>query len=320
MTSTPEPPLPVVDYASPPARGPWLFFSFLAIVLWGLFGVASRAATNSMSGTDLQVISTIGVVPIALLLLASPNFSKHPRSVGKGVIYSIATGLCGSVGNLAVFEALNRGGEASTVYPLTSVYPIVTVFLAVLILRERLNVYQVFGIGLALGALVLFNLPSEGATTQPGQPGWQRFVAPWMALALVGLVLYGVAGVTQKLATNNISTELSTVCFALTFVPVAAAVMVLWPVKNWHLPAGVWTVAVLTGVLISTGTLTLFAAYRTGKASVVTALTALYPALTAVISIPLFHEKLDLPKGAAIALALGAGVALTYERPASPAV
>ena len=42
-----------------------------------------------------------------------------------------------------------------------------------------------------------------------------------MALALVGLVLYGVAGVTQKLATNNVSTELSTVCFALAFIPVA---------------------------------------------------------------------------------------------------
>jgi uncharacterized membrane protein len=319
MTAPPETPAPVVDYAPPPApaRGPWLFFSFLAIALWGIFGVVSKAASNSLSGTDLQVISTVGVVPIALLLLASPNFSKHPGAIGTGIAYGVATGLCGSVGNLAVFEALNRGGEASTVYPLTSVYPIVTVFLAVLILRERLNMFQASGIGLALAALVLFNLPSDAATTR-AVVGWQRFVAPWMAYALVGLVLYGVAGVTQKLATNNISTELSTVCFALTFIPVAIAVMVLWPVKNWHLPAGVWAAAVLTGVLISTGTLTLFAAYRTGKASVVTALTALYPALTAVISIPLFHETLDLPKGAAIALALGAGVALTYERPAAP--
>ena len=91
--------------------------------------------------------------------------------------------------------------------------------------------------------------------------------------------------------------------------------MVLWPVKDWHFTTVAWVLAVLTGVLISTGTLTLFAAYRTGKASVVTALTSLYPALTVVISIPLFHEKLDLPKGAAIVVALAAGVALTYEKP-----
>jgi uncharacterized membrane protein len=309
-----------LDYAAPtPARrGRWLFFSLLAIALWGVFGVVSKAASNYLSGTDLQVISTLGVVPIALLLLASPTLSKHPGSVGKGVAYGVATGLCGSVGNLAVFVALSRGGEASTVYPLTSVYPLVTVFLAMIILRERLNVVQVLGIGLALGALFLFNVSPENPATQPGASWLQRAFAPWMAFALVGLVLYGVAGVTQKLATNNISTELSTVCFALAFIPVAVAVMVLWPVQSWRLPPRVWTFAVLTGVLISTGTLTLFAAYRTGKASVVTALTALYPALTVVISIPLFNEKLDVQKIGAILLSLGAAVALTFERPPAP--
>jgi hypothetical protein len=55
MTAPPEPPVPVVNYAAPPApaRGPWLFYSFLAIVLWAVFGVASKAASNSLSGTDL---------------------------------------------------------------------------------------------------------------------------------------------------------------------------------------------------------------------------------------------------------------------------
>lgn len=309
----------------PRGRGAWLFFSLLAIALWGVFGVVSKGASNSLSGTDLQVISTLGVVPIALLLVAAPNFSKRTGSLTKGILFGVATGLCGSVGNLAVFVALNRGGEASTIYPLSSVYPLVTLVLAMLILRERLNAVQVVGIGLALGALYLFNVTPEGPSTQPGAPWWQRAVAPWMAYTLVALLLWGVAGVTQKLATNHISTELSTVCFALAFIPVALAVMALWPVQNWRLPAKVWTLAVLTGVLISTGTLTLFAAYRTGKASVVTALTALYPALTAVISIPLFGERLDIRKGAAIAIALAAGVALTYERPSiraagSPAI
>src|SRR3954471_10513543 len=317
MTTTPQTPSPVVDYASPPARGPWLFFSGLAIVLWGVFGAVSKAASDRMSGTDLQVINTLGVVPIALLLVLSPNLGKRTGSLSKGIAYGCLTGLCGSVGNLAVFVALNKGGEASTVYPLTSVYPLVTLVLAMLVLGERLNGVQAFGIALALAALVLFNLvPGSGsAAAQPGAPWWHRLAEPWMAYALVGLVMYGVAGVTQKLATNHISTELSTVCFALTFIPVALAVMIRWPVKNWHFTTAAWVLAVLTGVLISTGTLTLFAAYRTGKASVVTALTSLYPALTVVISIPLFHEKLDLPKVAAIVVALAAGVALTYEKP-----
>jgi uncharacterized membrane protein len=303
----------------------WLFFSFLAIALWGVWGALSKAASNAVpSPTDLQVISTLGVVPIALLLIASPNFSKRTGSLPLGILFGVLTGLCGSVGNLALFASLNKGGDASTVLPLSGVYPLVTVVLAVIILRERLNGVQLFGMVLALGALYLFNAP-QGAGAAPATgpaetalPWWRTLVAPWMALALVSLVLYGVAGVTQKLATNNVSTELSTVCFALAFIPVALVTMWVQRV-NWHLSGRGWMLAVLTGVLISTGTLTLFAAYRTGKASVVTALTALYPALTVVLAVPLFHERMDVRKVAAIVLALAAGVALTYEKPAAAA-
>jgi uncharacterized membrane protein len=133
----------------------------------------------------------------------------------------------------------------------------------------------------------------------------------------VTLLLFGVAAVTQKLATNNISSELSTVCFALAFIPVALAVMV-WRRQQirWDLTATGWTLAILTGAFISTGTLILFAAYRSGKAAVVTALTAMYPLLTAVLAVKIFGESLGVWKILAIVLALAASVALTYERPA----
>ena len=343
MTVTPDPVRPVAaegpppvapvaaagmapDHSPPPRSRAWLFFSVLAIALWGVFGVVSKGASNVVtSAVDLQVISTFGVVPIALLLVASPNFSRRTGSVAKGITYGVATGVCGSVGNLAVFGSMALGGDASTVYPLSGVYPLVTVVLAVLILRERLNRIQLLGMALALGALFLFNAPQEAGTATAPTTGaaawWKTLVAPWMALALAALVLYGVAGVTQKLATNNVSTELSTVCFALAFIPVALVAMGFQAASgaavNWRLPAKAWVLAVLTGALISTGTLILFAAYRTGKASVVTALTALYPALTAVLAVPLFHESMSVRKVAAIVLALGAGVALTYEKPAA---
>ena len=325
-TSSPAP--PALDYEAPvpPARSrAWLFFSVLAILLWGVWGALSKAASNAVpSPTDLQVISTVGVVPIALLLVFSPNFLKRTGSLGAGVFFGFLTGLCGSVGNLALFASLASGGDASTVLPLSGVYPLVTVVLAVIILRERLNGIQLVGMGLALGALYLFNAPqaSGAPATGPGgtgggaAPWWRTLVAPWMALALVALVLYGIAGVTQKLATNHVSTELSTVCFALAFVPVALVTMWIEPV-NWSLRPGAVGLALLTGALISTGTLTLFAAYRTGKASVVTAVTALYPALTVVLAVPLFDERIDARKVVAITLALGAGVALTFERPAA---
>src|SRR5688500_17598106 len=82
----------VLDYrppTSPKRSRAWLFFSILAIALWGVWGAVSKAASNAVpSPTDLQVISTVGVVPIALLLVFSPNFLKRTgrseeRRVGK---------------------------------------------------------------------------------------------------------------------------------------------------------------------------------------------------------------------------------------------
>jgi uncharacterized membrane protein len=64
--------------------------------------------------------------------------------------------------------------------------------------------------------------------------------------------------------------------------------------------------------------LTLFAAYRDGKASIVTALYALYPAITVALAVPLFHEPMFLRKGIAIALALAAAVALSCETAVLP--
>ncbi|HZN65622.1 MAG TPA: DMT family transporter [Tepidisphaeraceae bacterium] len=341
MTAAPPPTPPepsarptVVDYAAPPrvvdhsppppARwGPWLFYSLLAIAFWGVRGIVSKAATNHLpppADLNLQVISTLGVVPIALLLLASPNVRKHPGSVRRGALFGFLTGICGSVGNLCFFSSMERGGEVSTVLPLTSVYPLVTVVLAMAFLRERLNRYQVVGMAVALVSLYLFNKAGQPAAEAAGSTWDQRLRSPWMVLALVTLILFGVAAVTQKLATNNISSELSTVCFALAFIPVALAV-IAWRRQEirWDLSATGWTLAILTGAFISTGTLILFAAYRTGKAAVVTALTAMYPLLTALLAVKIFGESLGGWKVLAIVLALAASVALTYEtQPPSP--
>jgi drug/metabolite transporter (DMT)-like permease len=133
------------------------------------------------------------------------------------------------------------------------------------------------------------------------------------------MVLFGVAAVLQKLATNNISNELSTVGFAVGFLPIGAVILLR---KNpaWHLETTQWILCLSAGAIIGVGTLALFAAYRWGKATVVTAVTALNPLVTVVLAIPIFHEKFSLLKGTTIALALAAGMALTYEKKAESAV
>lgn len=310
-----------LTHAAPvPKRRTWLFYCVFAVLLWGVWGVVSKAAEQELSPATIQVISVVGVLPAGLALLAAPGLRRRPptarrRSPLVGCAFAFGVGLCGSTGNLAMLLAFQKGGEASTVLPLTGIFPLVTILLAVLLLGERMNAWQCGGVALALAALYLFNRPAVADAAEA--PWWAKATTAWMAYSLAALVLWGVAGVLQKMATYEISSELSTLLFAVAFVPVAAVVAATQPV-TWNPAAQGWLLAVLFGALIGVGTLILFAAYREGKASVVTALYALYPALTVLLAVPLFDERIDLRKGAAIVLALAAGVALSYETGIAP--
>jgi uncharacterized membrane protein len=238
-----------------------------------------------------------------------------------GGLAAFGVGLTASVGNLALLLSLRNGAEASIVFPLTGLFPLVTIFLAMLVLRERMNWIQGVGVVVALVAIYLFNRPADGGAAASAS---ESLMSKWMAYAIVALVLWGVAAVLQKVATKYISTELSTVLFALAFIPVA---VVLWWLGNagkiepisWHISGKAWGIAIAFGALIGIGGLALFAAYRDGKASIVTALYSLYPALTVLLAVPIFHEKIAGMTWAAIVLALVAAVMLSFEKPAAPA-
>jgi drug/metabolite transporter (DMT)-like permease len=311
-----------LEYASPPParrRSAWLLYTFIAIVLWGLWGIVSKFADKELSPASTQVISTLGVVATSLLFLLSPRV-KQGTKFAAGSLAAFGVGLTASVGNLALLLSLRNGGAAAIVFPLTGLFPLVTIVLAMLLLRERMNWIQGVGFVVALVAIYLFNMPADAAAGG----GAEKLMSRWMAYAIVALVLWGVAAVLQKVATKYISTELSTVLFALAFIPVA---VVLWwlgkagkiePI-TWHISGKAWGIAIAFGALIGVGGLALFAAYRDGKASIVTALYSLYPAITVLLAVPIFHEKIAAMTWAAIVLALVAAVMLSFEKPAAPA-
>jgi len=214
----------------------------------------------------------------------------------------------GGTGNLTLYQTLRVGGNASIVFPLTGMYPLVTIVVARFLLKERLNRVQALGIALALVSVYLFSA-QQGA---PRFSGSHDLFSSWMLYALLTLVLFGMSCITQKLATRCISDELCTIFFTIGFVPLA---IVIWAAGSppWNLGIKDWAFGIAVGLLMATGTLALFAAFRRGKASVVTPLVALYPLVTVILAVVFLNEHLDSVKIAAIAMALIAGAALTKE-------
>jgi uncharacterized membrane protein len=288
----------------------WLTYSLITIALFGLWGFVSTVITKNVAPLTVQVLSTIGLLPVALVLIFSQNLRKGTNFT-RGILLATATGAIGGTGNIAFYKALQIAGEGSVIVPLTGMYPLVTVVLARFFLKERFNRTQTAGIGLALIAIYCFS-PREslGATMS-----WRVAFSAWMIYGLVALLLFGIACITMKLSTRHISDELSTIFYTIGYILLAIVIAVASSV-DWNLSWENWSLGILVGLLMASATLTLFVAYRWGKASIVTPLTALYPLVTVLLAALILKEHLDVIKVVAIVLSLMAGLALSSEGPA----
>src|SRR6185503_10794738 len=140
----------------------WLLWTLLAILCWGLWALLGKLIGEALSPSLTQALSTIGLVPVMLLMVVSikNQGNTNERSAlparRRGALVALGAGILACLGNVAYYGVLNRGAKAATVVALTALYPVVTVLLALLVLKERVNLIQICGIMLSLIAIYLF--------------------------------------------------------------------------------------------------------------------------------------------------------------------
>jgi transporter family protein len=138
----------------------WLFWSLASIVLWGTWGLVSKVASAGMDAYVNQLLYTVGLAPLMIFVAWSvhkENAGNRRERRASGIFWAFFTGILGGVGNLAFFQALVVGGKASVVAPVTALFPMVTVLLALLVLKERLGRVQWVGLTLAFMAIYLLS-------------------------------------------------------------------------------------------------------------------------------------------------------------------
>lgn len=133
----------------------WLWYAILCTFWWGLWGFLSKVGSASANPMQLQVLFTLGMLPVALGMLLHMQ-GKLDRNLG-GVTYGILSGVVTGLGTLGYYAAL-REQNASVVTPLTGLFPVLTVLLAFIVLRERLNRVQWGGMVLALVSIVVLSI------------------------------------------------------------------------------------------------------------------------------------------------------------------
>jgi transporter family protein len=132
----------------------WLRYALLCIFWWGVFGFLAKLGSDRTSPAQMQILFTIGMLPLVAAAMWSAGMKIETDRLG--VAYAILIGVLAGLGGVAYFAAMENG-KASLVGPVTSLFPLLTVVLALTFLKERMNAIQVAGIILGLVAIAILS-------------------------------------------------------------------------------------------------------------------------------------------------------------------
>lgn len=299
MSDHPAPSTTATDHAGGTR---WIPYAGLLVLFWGVWGAFSGAPTSLYHYPNEMVY-----ILWAFTLLIPAYFAVRGRTLDRRPIaagYGLIVGLTGAGGQLVLFKALTIG-PAYLIFPLISISPAVTVLLAVVVLRERIRRLATVGLVAALASIVLFSITSGSGEVAGG---------PWLILALVVMVAWGVQAYYMKKAANIGVNDATTFAWmtvsGLLLVPVAWAMMGTFPSDApWQAPA----LTLGTQLLNAVGALFLVMALSRGKATVVAPVTnALAPVLTIVLSLAVYQTMPTVYGFLGIVLAIGGSTLMVY--------
>ncbi len=301
------------------AGPPWMLYSVAAAFFWGCWGVVAKLISADVSPFTNHLLFSVG-----MLLTLPLVFKKVRRTTPnrKGIRWGLVAGVLAVIGNVAVYQAFTAGGLAAIVIPVTNLYPLVTIAIALLVFREKLNWINGIGILLAIPAVVM--LSGESLLFDNPTAFFRGFGAggtqSWLLYSFVALFFWGVFSAAQKETTNHISAEWSYISFIGSSVTIALA-FVAFGWAEVAMSSQTLMLGALAGMLNGLGVLASFAAYSAeGKASKVTTIAgALQPVFTIVLAILFLNESLSGLESLGIVLAVIGALTLSYEKETVPA-
>lgn len=297
------------DRTAAPSRGNtpvggnrWIPYAGLLVLFWGVWGAFSSAPTSLYDYPDemVYILWAITMLIPAYFAMRGHKLDRRPIAAG----YGLLVGLTGAGGQLVLFQALTIG-PAYLIFPLIAISPAITVLMAVLILRERIRALATVGVVAALASIVLFSVSSGSDDTGSG---------PWLILALIVMVAWGVQAFFMKKAANVGVNDATTFAWmtasGLLLIPVAWVMMGGFPSDApWQAPA----LTLGTQLLNAVGALFLVMALSRGKATIVAPVTnALAPVLTIVLSLAVYQALPSIYGFIGIVLAIGGSTLMVY--------
>lgn len=267
----------------------WLIYALLAATFWGIGQIFVKKGFQDISALYNNLLATlIGfAIFIPFALYHGVNFDSIWRIAPLGILVSVLL--------TSYYYALGRGQLALT-GTVIGTYPFVTVLLSYLFLGERLSTFQFIAISLIILGTVFVALPEKK----------QKFiVGSWLVWAFSAVFMIGTADFFIKvlISQSDLYTYLFTYGFCSLFV---ASLLILIDKKGRRLPAFNLKgyLPTLLGVgMVEFGFFVFHLAVNEGLISLVSPISGIYVAITAVLAWLILKEHISKKHAFGIGLA-----------------
>lgn len=134
----------------------WFWYSIICVLCWGAWALLSKLGSREIPPDTMQFLFTVGTLPVGLALLIARR-GKLEKS-RRGILFAVLNGVLSGLGGLTLFAAYHTNGNTTLITATTALYPMITVVLAITILREHFRPIQAVGLLFAAIAIVIFSL------------------------------------------------------------------------------------------------------------------------------------------------------------------
>lgn len=262
------------------AKKGWMSFVIIHVIFMGVWGALIEIPEkNGFPATLGYVVWALTMIPAAVVALIINKWKlEYDR---RSIVWGCLAGLLGAIGQLVLFFIL-KIAPAYLVFPLLSLTPVVTILMAVLLLKENTGRLGWWGIVVAVIAILLLSYQPPGEKNVAGY--W------WMLLAAIPLLAWGAQGYVMRFANETMKAEsifFYMMLSSVALIPVALMMTDFSQPINWGFKGP--GLAAFIQILNAFGALCLVYAFRYGKAIIIAPMTtALSPVLTVVISLSIY--------------------------------
>ncbi len=255
----------------------WISFVIIHVIFMGVWGaLIELPEKNGFPATLGYVVWALTMIPATIVALIINKWKlDYDRN---SIIYGSLAGLLGAIGQLVLFFTL-KIAPAYIVFPILALTPVVTILLAVFLLKESTGKAGWIGIALAIPAILLLSY------VPPGNGGVSGYL--WLVLTLVPMIAWGAQGFVMRFANETMKAE--SIFFYMTISSLVLIPVALW-MTDFSKPInyGLSGPGLAAGIQIlnAFGALFLVYAFRYGKAIIIAPMTtAMAPVLTVIISL-----------------------------------